>query len=554
MKTLRNCKLCGKQFLANGKNLYCSNKHYNTCKVCGKKFEVEDVHYPKQTCSKECARILRKENAQKTSLELYGVINAGGTAESKAKTNATCRAKYGVDWPGQAEIQKQHVAETFAKNGGNPQQREEVKEKTRQTCIERYGAPSVFSKDSNIREQLLEAAEKKYGTRDPGNLPQFREKAKQTSIKKYGTEYFMQSEQGREAREQGMLKKYGVTHSMQSEELVQKYCNTMIERYGVPFPTQSPVIMQKISDIIMEKYGVPYYCLHPNCREAQGTQPSRIAAEFANKILDNTGLSVEYEYVIGKKSFDIHVVDTNILIEIDPSYTHTTIDVAKFGSIKQSYHKDKSALAEENGFVCIHVFDWDNPEKVLNIIAPKEKIYARNCTIKKIDVKEANAFLDQYHLQNRCKGQTYCYGLFYKDELVEVMTFGKPRYNNKVEWELLRLCTRPKLNVLGGANKLFKKFIDEVNPQSIVSYCDKSKFRGDVYYRLGFTLEDKGDPSRHWSNGKKHITDNLLRQRGYDQLFNTNYGKGVSNEQLMLENHWLPVYDCGQARFEWRAT
>ena len=34
--------------------------------------------------------------------------------------------------------------------------------------------------------------------------------------------------------------------------------------------------------------------------------------------------------------------------------------------------------------------------------------------------------------------------------------------------------------------------------------------------------------------------------------FGTNYGKGTSNEQLMLDNGWLPVYDCGQAVYEFR--
>ena len=27
----------------------------------------------------------------------------------------------------------------------------------------------------------------------------------------------------------------------------------------------------------------------------------------------------------------------------------------------------------------------------------------------------------------------------------------------------------------------------------------------------------------------------------------TNYRKGTSNEQLMIDYGWLPVYDCGQA-------
>ena len=45
------------------------------------------------------------------------------------------------------------------------------------------------------------------------------------------------------------------------------------------------------------------------------------------------------------------------------------------------------------------------------------------------------------------------------NELIEVMTFGKPRYNKKYEWELLRLCTKFGYIVSGGANKLIKYFI-----------------------------------------------------------------------------------------------
>ena len=59
-------------------------------------------------------------------------------------------------------------------------------------------------------------------------------------------------------------------------------------------------------------------------------------------------------------------------------------------------------------------------------------------------------------------------------------------------------------------------------------------------------------PQEIWSRGNQKITANLLRQRGYDQLFKTDYGKGTSNEQLMIENGWLPVYDCGQAVYEFK--
>ena len=131
------------------------------------------------------------------------------------------------------------------------------------------------------------------------------------------------------------------------------------------------------------------------------------------------------------------------------------------------------------------------------------------------------------------------------------MSFGNSRYNKNYQYELLRYCS--SRNVIGGAEKLFKHFIKTYNPESIISYCDRSKFRGDVYKKLGFTLKSEGKPSCHWYRPKdsKHISDGLLRQRGFDQLFGTNYGKGTSNEELMIEHNFVPIYDCGQDTYVW---
>ena len=172
--------------------------------------------------------------------------------------------------------------------------------------------------------------------------------------------------------------------------------------------------------------------------------------------------------------------------------------------------------------------------------------------IKEVSKKDTDDFLNKYHLQNTCRGQEVRLGL-YNDEdiLLEVMTFGQPRYNKNYEWELLRLCTKAEYKVVGGAEKLFNAFKYSYEPKSIISYCDYSKFNGDVYTKLGFNIVRKPVPAKHWCKEDTQITDNLLRQRGYDQLFNTNYGKGTDNEELMILNGWLPIYDCGQISFGW---
>ena len=63
-------------------------------------------------------------------------------------------------------------------------------------------------------------------------------------------------------------------------------------------------------------------------------------------------------------------------------------------------------------------------------------------------------------------------------------------------------------------------------------------------------------PAKHWYNinTKQHITDNLLRQQGFDRLLGEQYGyfgKGSNNEELMLNNKFVEIYDCGQNVFEW---
>ena len=206
-------------------------------------------------------------------------------------------------------------------------------------------------------------------------------------------------------------------------------------------------------------------------------------------------------------------------------------------------------MAINNGYRCINIWDWDDKYKIINLLLPKPRVYGRNCIIKEVQKSEAIEFINKHHLQNYSKSEIRI-GLYYNDKLISIMTFGKPRYNKNYEYELIRYCSSHK--VIGGAEKLFKYFIKNYNPKSVISYCDWSKFTGDVYIKLGFKFKSCA-VSKHWYNitTKQHITDNLLRQRGFDQLFNTNYGKGYSNTDLMLQHNFVEVYDAGQATYVW---
>ena len=272
-------------------------------------------------------------------------------------------------------------------------------------------------------------------------------------------------------------------------------------------------------------------------------------------LLKENFVDSELEKQVGKYSYDLYV--SNTLIELNPCISHCCSksfrEITGKGSnkiIEKNYHLNKTKNAVEHGFSCIHIWEWDDINKIVLMLKNKKRIYARETKIKEISKKEANVFLDKYHLQNSCRGNKINIGLFYNNELIQLMTFGKPRYNKNYDWELLRLCSKEEILVIGGASKIFKYFVKNYEG-NIISYCDISKFSGKVYEDLGFALLRQTAPTRHWYNvkTKTHITDALLRQRGYDQLFNAHYGKGTSNEQLMFDNGFLDVFDCGQKVF-----
>ena len=302
----------------------------------------------------------------------------------------------------------------------------------------------------------------------------------------------------------------------------------------------------------IEKYGVVYPCLTTQCREANYSVNSNINDNFANKLQENN-ICFSKEFNIDKFAYDFKI--GNILIEINPTYTHSVcgnhFDNREYRVEFETYHQIKTKLAISKGYNCINIWDWDNWDNILCFLKPKQKLYARKLQLKEVTKQDANTFLMKYHLQSKCKGNLINLGLYQEEQLVQIMTFGKPRYNKNYQWELLRLCTKMGYYVVGGAERLFKHFIKMQNPESVISYCDVSKFTGDVYLRLGFKLKEQNKPQKIWSKGTVKITDNLLRQRGFDQLFKTNYGKGTSNEQLMLDNGWRPVFDCGQNTYVW---
>ena len=478
---------------------------------------------------KSISNKLRLEHMQNTMTERYGIINAMEKQEfrdnvSKALNNRT-------------DIEKQITVN-----------------KIKQTKLEKYGDETHH----NI-EQAQRTMVDRYGVKCGYGTEESVSKRKQTSMERYGVDNPLKLKEIRDLGKKIIKERYGVDTALEVPEVRDKILETIKEKYGVDNIMKLDKYKSKYKSTMLDNYGVISGFLTDNAINSHkhGTK-SNINNEFVSFISTSISKQVVQEKSVIKYIYDVSVGD-NILIDINPTVSHNTFIsypyrlglVAENNPVDVEYHLKRAENALENNFYLISVFDWDDWEKIKYLLQDKETLYARNLNIKEVSKEDTAEFLNKYHIQNTCKGQEVRIGLYKDDELIEIMTFGTPRYNKNYEWELLRLCTKAEYKVVGGAERLFKYFIDTFNPNGIISYCDFSKFTGDVYTRLGFKQKGKPKPSKHWSRSEEHITDNLLRQRGYDQLFGTNYGKGTSNDELMLENGWLPIYDCGQITFIW---
>ena len=424
-----------------------------------------------------------------------------------------------------------------------PCSKECKKELRKMRCREKYGVDHPMQ-NKEVQAHHRKAMKDKYGVEFSLQSEEFYEKAKASNQKKFGVDWALSDPEIKKKSMKTMTERYGAPTTLQSKQLYARYKETMEARYGKSNPSKIDQFAEKAKQTMIARYGKE--------NPMQIESMNKIALLKFVESVRAANLEEELEFYLDGKFYDLHILDTNILVEIDPTYKHNVVGNHWGVTVDKNYHLEKTNIAKENGFRCIHVFDWDDVDKIIQLLTKKEVLYARKCEIREVSKKECDEFLCKYHIQNTCKGQNIRVGLMYKGELVEVMTFGDSRYNRNYQYELLRLCSNSKYKITGGASKLFKYAISHYHLNNIISYCDLSKFDGSVYSKLGMQFVKNTPPQEIWSFEKNKITANLLRQRGYDQLFNTNYGKGTSNEELMLDHGWLPVYDCGQAVYSYR--
>lgn len=471
------------------------------CDVCGEEKNIEYREYCRNTknynifcCSNSCSTIKNKE----TSLKKYGVEHFSKTNEFIEKLKKTTIEKYGVEYYTQTEEYK----------------------------------------------NIMKNKEIDYSERT--------QKQKKTCLEKYGSENYHKSEDFKNKKNE-IIKKYKKTIT---EKLLKKYINLIsTDNNNYKFLCEDKQHEFEISRELLKNRTILNTKICTICNPI-GSSKSGYEILLFNFILNNTSSEIlrNNRTILDKYELDIYLPELKLAFEFNGLWWHNELNKSN------NYHLNKTEECEKNKIQLIHVWedDWIYKENIIkSIILNKlnktpNKIYARKCEIKEInDNKLCKEFLEENHLQGYINASIKI-GLFYNNELISLMTFGKQRIpmGKKItkdnEYELLRFCNKLNTNVIGGADKLFKYFLNTYNPKNIITYADRSHSNGGLYYTLGFNFVKKTIPNYYY------IIDNKRRYRfsfRKDILIKEGFDANKTEHQIMIDRGIYRIYDSGSLKF-----
>jgi very-short-patch-repair endonuclease len=364
------------------------------------------------------------------------------------------------------------------------------------------------------------------------NWTEQRIKARATNQKKYGVDYIFQIPEFQEKLQIEKMNKYGSLY-VNSDKLRA----TNQKKYGVDYIFQIPEFQEKIRQLKYLKYkqGIITWSGTKSKDEKDLIGWLNSLSNF--KFKGNRTLLGQYE-------IDAYCPELKLGIEYCGLYWHSE-------RVKPNdYHYKKYQLCKNQGVRLITIFEdeWKlRTEQVKDFIKATIGLYdiripARKCEFKKVCKSDAISFLKDSHIQGAPHSIIDAYGLFYRNDLVGVVTYAK-HHRNGNEIVLNRLSFKRGVQIIGGASKLFKN-----SPhQNIITWSDNRWSTGKLYEQNGFKLDGILGPDYSYVLNDNKYT---RRSKQSSQKKILDIPKEISEHQWHLNQGIYRIYDCGKIR--WR--
>lgn len=437
---------------------------------------------------------------------------------------------------------------------------DEVKEKRKNTCLSKYGTDNPM-KNETIKESYYKSINDKFGVKNISQLETTKDKVKKSNKERYGVEYVSQLESNREklkdlmllkSKELILFKSFKISSDIQnkidfSNLKFLKFTETSIYEIQCDQNHSFTIHKNTLNDRIKNGNTICTICNPINSSsDSQNQLFNFIKENYNGELISNNRSLIGLE-------LDIYLPDLKLAFEYNGIYWHS--DIYK----NKNYHSIKTNKCLDIGVQLIHIWedDWLYKKdivksRILNLLGKSNKIWARKCEIKIISNKDCSTFLENNHIQGNVISKIRI-GLFHKNKLVSVMTFGKLRRslgmsNTNGYYELLRFCNECNTTIVGGASKLLNYFLKNNSVSKIYSYADRCWSNGNLYENLGFKLEGITGPNYYYIvNGIRKNRFNFRK----DRLVNMGYDISKSESEIMKELGYNRIYDSGSLRFSY---
>lgn len=254
-----------------------------------------------------------------------------------------------------------------------------------------------------------------------------------------------------------------------------------------------------------------------------------------------------------KQELDLWIPERSLAIEVNGLYWHSDRLLTANGyDPKKDFHKHTACKQLGIDLITIFEDEWYlNSDIVKSRLSGffnrNIRIGARKCSVQQISSKQANAFLRDNHLQGSGRSNVR-YGLFHNNELVSVMTFSRENISRKITgWELNRFCHKLNHNIVGGASRLFNRFVLEYSPEQVISYSDNRWGNGDVYGHLGMEMVNTTVPN-YWY----FKANDLRRHHRYALRKNSSDDPNLTEWENRQLQGWNRIWDCGNTKWVYK--